>query len=125
MSATSPAKHCALPDAWIEKIFATLSAFYGNKFSDMWSNTNIDDVRAVWADRLGGFIDKPWCIKYALDNLDGRQWPPTLPEFISDCRRAPAPVVRQLEHKLSDEEMAHNRARLAAIAEKLGRSMTE
>ena len=111
-----------LPVSWVDKIFSTMLAHYGSKFSDMWRDADIADVKAVWAEKLGGFRERPSCLKYALDCLDGRQWPPTLPEFISDCRRAPTPVVRQIEHKLSDEDIDRNKARLKSISESLYRS---
>jgi hypothetical protein len=115
---------CALPPEWVERIFATMLAHFGNRLADMWRDTNIADVKNVWGERLGGFIDKPWCIKYALDCLDGRQWPPTLPEFMADARRAPAPTVVAIEHKLTPEQIERNKARLKAITEGLALRMS-
>jgi hypothetical protein len=112
-----------LPAAWVEKIFATMLAHYGSRFADMWRDADIAMVKAVWAEKLGGFRDRSDCLKYGLDCLDGREWPPTLPEFISDCRRAPAPKVRALEHKLSPEDIERNRERARKISEALGRKL--
>lgn len=113
----------ALPSAWVDRIFATMLANYGSRFADMWRDTNIADVKAVWAEKLGGFADKPECLKYGLDCLDGREWPPSLPEFLADCRRAPAPVLKALEHKQTTEDMERNKRRVAEIAQRLGRRM--
>ena len=114
----------ALPTAWVDRVFATMHAHYGSRFADMWRDTNIAEVKAVWAEKLGGFSDKPECIKYGLDCLDGREWPPSLPEFLADCRRAPAPVLKALEHRLTPDDIARNKQRAARIAESLGRKMT-
>lgn len=111
----------ALPASWTDRIFATMLAHYGNRFTDMWRDANIADVKAVWADKLGGFADRPDAIKYALGCLEGREWPPSLPEFLADCRRAPKPVVVALEHKLSPEEINRNKERARKMAERLGR----
>ena len=114
----------ALPPAWVEKIFATMLAHYGNRFADMWRDTDIAMVKAVWAEKLAGFYDKTDCLKYGLDCLVGRDWPPTLPEFIQDCRRAPSPEFRALPHKLSQEELERNKSRAKEMADRLGRRMT-
>lgn len=115
---------CALlPLAWVEKIFATMLAHYGSRFADMWRDANIADVKAVWAEKLAGFRDRPDCLKYGLNCLDGRDWPPSLPEFLADCRRAPTPKIVALEHKLSPDEIERNKARVKAMAKRLGRRM--
>ena len=82
--ATSPPKSFALPESWIERLFARFSAMYGAKFADAWRGCNIADVKAVWGDALGG---------YSRDELAAgvakclqRDWPPTLPEFLKLCR---------------------------------------
>lgn len=115
-------QHRALPSAWVDRIFSTMIAHYGSRFADMWRDTNIADVKAVWAEKLGGFADMPDCLKYGLGCLDGREWPPTLPEFLADCRRAPKPTLTAIEHKLLPEDIERNKARLKSIAENLFRS---
>lgn len=114
----------ALHSAWVDRIFSIMLAHYGSRFADMWRDTNIAEVKAVWAAKLGGFSDRPDCLKYGLDCLDGRQFPPTLPEFIADCRRAPKPKVIAIEHKLSPEEIMRNKKRAEKMAKLLGRRMT-
>jgi hypothetical protein len=113
----------ALHPAWLEKIFSTMLAHYGSRFADMWRDADIAMVKAVWAEKLGGFTDKPECLKYGLDCLDGREWPPSLPEFLADCRRAPRPFVASIEHKLTPEEIDRNRERARKAIEELGRKL--
>lgn len=103
----------ALPQAWIDRIFAQLSAMYGNKFSAMWADSNAQAVKAIWAEKLGGFTDNPQAIKGALDSFDSEPWPPTLPEFLNACRTAakrtsnalalPAPMSHEQSVKFMDE----------------------
>lgn len=88
MNATSHTKQCALPDEWVARIFGYMSCLYGNKFVDLWNGTDHKAVRALWAEKLGGFRDRPEVIMAALDALDDRPLPPTLPEFIALCRAA-------------------------------------
>lgn len=85
---TSLARPESLPDSWVTKIFDHMSGLYGSKFADLWSGSNIDSVRRMWAVKLAGFADMPKAIKEALDALDDKPFPPTLPEFIALCREA-------------------------------------
>lgn len=87
-NATSPANARVLPDGWVVRIFERMSAMYGSKFSDLWSGVDPASIRAVWADKLGGFAQRPEIIKAALDSCDDKPWPPTLPEFLAACREA-------------------------------------
>lgn len=102
---TSQAKPSALPDAWIERLFSRFSAMYGSKFADLWRGTNIDHVKALWAEELGGYA--PDEIKRGVDACKTRDWPPTLPEFLKLCRkpidpeRAFAEAVEQMARRES------------------------
>ncbi len=80
--------HNSLPDSWIDRIFMQMSVLYGSKLSGLWSGSNLEDVKRGWADKLGGFREMPGAIKEALDALDSKPYPPTLPEFIALCREA-------------------------------------
>lgn len=128
---TSPAKPSALrrdrvPDAWIDKIFGRMEAMYGSLFLDRWRGTNLVEVKAVWASELASFADNPECFGLALKALiDERKLPPTLPEFVALCRqhyRRPSTVVA-IEHRLSPDEIARNKARVRALLDQLGRRM--
>ena len=71
---------------WIERLFARLEALYGASFVRQWENTNIAEVKKVWAEKLGGFTAPQ--IGAAIKGCDDRQYPPNLPEFIDLCRQA-------------------------------------
>jgi len=86
----------------VRKLFAELQGNYGTRFLDMWRSgqTNVDgddvglqNAMSLWAERLGGFRDKPEAIRRVLDALP--EHPPTLPKFLELCRACcPGP-----EHK--------------------------
>lgn len=94
-NATSPGSQSVLPDAWISKIFAKLEARYGSMFHDRWKGCDLANVKETWAEELGGFAAQPERIAYALKALADHQFPPTLPEFLAACRRAPATERQQ------------------------------
>jgi len=78
-----------LPDAWVDRLFARFTAFYGSqKVGTMWVDAGMAEVKAVWAEQLARF--EPASIAGALQRLvdGGNQWPPTLPEFVELCRQA-------------------------------------
>jgi hypothetical protein len=102
-----------------------MAALYGSKFADLWRGTDAAAVRRMWAEKLGGFHDKPEAIKSALDALDERPFPPTLPEFIGLCRdaaRRMGPTTAALPHKLTPEEVERNKQRIAEIAAGLSKA---
>ena len=77
---------------------------------------------------IAGFQDRPEAIKAALDALDDKPFPPTLPEFLRACRDAAKRVGTKhfaLEHKLTPEEIERNRQRIAAMRERLTDKMTK
>lgn len=76
----------ALPDEWVVRIFEHMACTYGTRFADLWAGQEPETVRAYWGRKLGGFDGE--AIKAALDALDDRPFPPTLPEFIALCRAA-------------------------------------
>ena len=125
----------ALPDAAIARLFAALRANYGKSFDGKWASgtrivggtyDGLDEgivaTMVYWAERLGGYRDKLGVIKVALTRLPPH--PPSLPEFLEICRVAgmapqkpaglglPAP-------KVSAEQAARNRERMAAMCAKL------
>lgn len=104
---TSPGFVSALPDSWIERIFLKLEGRYGSLFLDRWRGCDMANVKATWAEELAGFKDRPEAIAYALRSLADERFPPTLPEFLAACRRAPLPPPAGLaiEHK-ADKERA-------------------
>jgi hypothetical protein len=57
---------------------------YGKRYTDLWAVTKPDAWKAYWSEQLAGFTAAE--IKRGMDALDGREWPPTLPEFKRLCR---------------------------------------
>ena len=75
--------------ALVERLFSRFVALYGSqKVGAMWADADLAEVKMVWAIQLSRF--NPHSIKVALQCLidSGREWPPTLPEFIEMCRQA-------------------------------------
>lgn len=69
---------------WVERLFARLSAMYGARFADMWSGLDMAKVKAAWAEDLGDLtLDE---VTRGVSACKLRDWPPTLPEFLSLCR---------------------------------------
>lgn len=102
MSAGQSTFRQPLPLGWVRKLFAELQGSYGTRFLDMWrsgqSNIDGEDVGllnalGLWAERLGGFRERPDALRRALDTLP--KHPPTLPEFVELCRSG----CPQPEHK--------------------------
>ena len=117
-NATSPANHSALPERVIERIFAEMLAMYGAKFSDLWRSADIADVKAMWARKLAGFESTPNVFRAALNALDDRPFPPTLPEFLSLCREAARRMGTStplLTHKVDHARQAEFAEKLKAI----------
>jgi hypothetical protein len=73
-----------VPINWVEKLFERMQALYGNKFVDMWRDTNIDLVKQLWAEEMGKLQADDLKRGYAA--LMSREWPPSLPEFVKLCR---------------------------------------
>ena len=59
---------------------------YGARLSQLWEGTNLDNVKAVWAEDLAGYSGIE--IRTGIDACKVRPWPPTLPEFLLLCRPA-------------------------------------
>ncbi len=85
-----------LNETWINRIFARLEGRYGSLFHDRWKGCDLQNVKNTWAEELAPFADQPERIRYALNSLDDSPFPPTLPEFIAACRRAPAKEAPKL-----------------------------
>lgn len=114
-NATSPANQPASSERGIDRLFGELESLYGSRFADLWSGTDIERVKAKWTEKLRGFSDHPGVIQKAVDALDERPSPPTLPEFIQLCRDAARRFgtgTATLPHHPSPEE--RERAKAAA-----------
>ncbi len=79
--------HQPLPRAWVDRIFARFIAAFGvAKLVAMWPEDTHEAVKDAWGHQLGRFA--PETIRVALQYVidSGREWPPTLPEFVEQCR---------------------------------------
>lgn len=92
-----------LPDEFVNMIFAKLTLVYGRDFLSRWEGLNLIDVKSDWAHELGGFIDHPQAIAFALQNLSPGKAPNVL-EFRAIARRLPAPEFKALPAPAADRE---------------------
>ena len=110
----------SLPEAWVERIFATMRATYGAAFDRQWEcpasadvAAHMQGIKAHWGRELGRYQQNPDAIRYALDNLPA--YPPNLIEFRAACNRRPdAPVPQLPAPKPDPQRVAEALAPLAA-----------
>lgn len=121
-------QNLTLPNAWVEKIFARLQGIYGREFVGQYStgmvngiDAGLENAKATWAEELGSFVKWPEAIAYALEHLPERV--PNCIKFKELCRMAPRPEPVQIEYKISDEQMAINRAKVKKMMEELREKM--
>ena len=116
-----------LPAAWIDKIFARLQGIYGREFTGQFAtgmtdgpDPGIQNAKQVWAEELVGFTRFPEAIGYALEHLPERA--PNCIRFKELCRNAPRkPEVEpaKLEHTLTPEQQAEQKARVRKMLDEL------
>ncbi|MGH6625161.1 MAG: hypothetical protein ACRECD_01215 [Burkholderiaceae bacterium] len=105
----------SLPINWVERIFQKLTVAYGRDFLARWEGVPMADVKTDWAETLGGYMEHPEAIAWALANLPDSK-PPTAQEFRAICRRAPAPELPRLsEPKADPARVAAELAKLAPV----------
>jgi len=99
----------SLPDAWIERIWATLRATYGAAFDRQWQPPadvspadHVAALKAVWGRQLATLQQNPKAIAYALDNLPDS--PPNLAQFKALCARRPTELPLALPRPAPDPE---------------------
>lgn len=111
--------HKYLPPAWVDRLFARFAAAFGSmKVGTMYPVDQADEVHALWGQQLSRFA--PESIGLALQAVidSGREWPPTLPEFVEQCRLCAvgrtthAPANALTRPKLSPEVVAANLRRV-------------
>ena len=73
-----------LPRSWVEKMFDKMLLDYGKKFIDQWGGADPEKLVNHWAQEMASY--SPQEIKRGLAAMEGRDWPPTLPEFKKMCR---------------------------------------
>lgn len=102
----------AIPQRWVESLFAKMSAYYGARFADLWRGSNLAEVQKAWGIELGKITAQQ--LKAGVDALTAFVRPPTLPEFVQHCRQTRAEAIAQTalvlthEPKTSPEEAARN-----------------
>lgn len=115
--------HQPLPPAWVERLFARFSATWGaQKLASMFPADQHDDVKALWGAQLGRFA--PESITAALQAMTdaGREWPPSLSEFVAACNQAAiarqqhAPAALLEAPRPSPEVVAQQLAKVERIA---------
>lgn len=124
--------HRRLPDSWIQKIFSTMQAYYGQRFIALWrtgqilpdgQDAGMVNAMTVWSERLGGYKHSPETFRRVLECLPAD--PPTLPQFLELCRHAYVPPKHaMLEHKISEEEYEKGKQQISKIVEDLRRKMS-
>lgn len=92
----------ALPDAWVERIFAKLAVTYGQRFLGLYSGVDMATVRANWAHELAGYAQAPEAIRHALENLPADN-PPTVLQFRLLCRNRPVPAPKMIAGPAPDK----------------------
>jgi len=83
------------PLSWVESLFARMQGMYGNKFLDMWRDTDIASVKALWAEEMGKLSREE--LKRGVEALRTQDWPPSLPQFIKLCAPSVDPLVAYYE----------------------------
>lgn len=75
-------------EALAARLFTRFQAIYGNRMTIMWGDSDPLEVRKVWADRLGQFVNDD--LREALVMLpnDHPDYPPTLFQFVGLCKDA-------------------------------------
>lgn len=102
----------ALPLLWVDRIFDKLTLTYGQAFLARWRDIDINAVKSDWMHELSGFEAFPSAIAHALSNLPDK--PPSIVDFKTLCRSAPAAGVPRIESPKADPERV--KAELAKLA---------
>jgi hypothetical protein len=90
-----------LPENWVNSIFDKLGVRYGTAFIAMYGDADTRAVKMDWAEVLGGFVNHPDALKYALDHLPCDK-PPNATQFRAIARLAPPEVFKALNEPKAD-----------------------
>jgi len=118
----------AIPQRWVEALFASMSATYGVRFADLWRGTKIDQVKRNWGIELSKLSSQQ--MRAGRESMINLEKPPTLPEFVAHCRRArveaaAAEAPKQLEQQMpliTPEQAEENRQLLARTLGRMQRA---
>lgn len=105
-------------DEGLDYIFGMMGAIYGATFNRHWDGMDLNLVRQVWREKLGGFLTYKPSLDFALNRLDGN-FPPSAITFRELCNAGPEiptkPVV-MIERQYTQEELEEQeQARLRGI----------
>ena len=121
-----------LTEEFINKLFNKLFSIYGNRWFQMWKTGIVDAqgndqgsiaVRSTWAAKLACYVDKPWVIEAACNNLS--KTPPNLIEFYDLCvagSLAKVETYHALPNNPSESSIKHGKLQLESIKRMLEKS---
>jgi hypothetical protein len=94
------------PQAWADKLFEKLRAFYGAEWDRMYAGQHLPDVKAAWCDALSPWSESADVIRFALANLPEK--PPNAIAFRNLCRSAPqaAAALQILPPRVGPQKVA-------------------
>lgn len=107
-----------LPMAWVEKIFQRMHGTYGVRLLNAWKtgqvldsgkDAGVQNAMETWAMDLGGFLDSPRCIAWALENLPADNIPSSK-AFAEICRHAPEISLPALPYHQTEEDKIRQKA---------------
>jgi hypothetical protein len=112
-----------LPDSWILKIFDTMQAHYGSRWTNLWKmgktlpngiDYGMANAMETWAVKLAPYQNKPEALRKVMDNLPID--PPSLPQFMDLLKHCyvHTPTL-QIDNQLTDAQKELNKARIQEI----------
>lgn len=113
----------AIPEKWVEALFAAMAATYGARFADLWRSAKLSDVKRQWGIELARLTSSQ--MKAGRETMTDLERPPTLPEFMAHCRRARVEAVASEQPQLPNipamtpEQSAENVALLNRTLERM------
>ncbi|PUA19601.1 hypothetical protein C7W93_07085 [Glaciimonas sp. PCH181] len=72
-----------------------MQGMYGNKFLDMWRDTDPAMVKALWAAEMGKLTNDE--LRRGFSALMAQEWPPSLPQYIKLCKPSVDSMVAYYE----------------------------
>jgi len=115
VASVSMERQSAWLDSAVNMLWERFENRYGSLWMDRWAGLPMSRVKAEWTEELRGF--KADALKHGFDSVKGNKFPPTLPEFVDACRRAPADIPLPLPApELSVEERMDRARQLEAEA---------
>jgi hypothetical protein len=118
MSNYSEADFCTQEDG-LDYIFAVMGATYGAAFNRHFEGIDLDLVRTVWANALGGFLTYKPSLRHAIRLLPP-DFPPSAVKFRDFCNAGPhipvKPVLKIERQPTLHERMAKEKAKHEALA---------